>query len=176
MEDVTSERIRYFIIGLKVQFPKLRIRVKKPWWMNIFIKAPLIKKLKWFNYTHTIGNSIFLPENWDNIKPINQLIILHHEREHLFQFKRYGLFLMLFLYLFIFFPIGLSYYRAKFEREALAQSLKFRIEYFGSNSYIKQLCREQYIKNLSGISYLYAWPFKKRVIKWFKEDWEKVVN
>lgn len=49
---------------------------------------------------------------------------LQHEREHLRQFKKFGLFVMLILYVFVFFPIGLAWFRAKFERAGYLRTLQ----------------------------------------------------
>jgi hypothetical protein len=168
--------VRNYIADLKVEFPKLRIYHEKSWWLNIIFNAPLLKKLRWFNYTQTIGSNIWLSNNWDSYSPSSQMCILRHERQHLLQFKKYGLLGMVFLYLFVFFPIGLAYFRAKFEREGCFETIRARIQYYGDMSEVKEGCRQSYLNALVRASYLWAWPFKKKVLAWFEEDWIAAVN
>ncbi len=171
-----SVRVSEYIQGLKDEFPDLRVYEEKPWWLKVIFHAPLVKKLKWFNYTQTIGMNIWKANNWDSYTDYSKLSTLRHEREHLLQFKKYTLLGMAFLYLFVFFPIGLAYFRAKFEREGMVASLHAKIEYYGSSQIVKDRSRDKYLKTLTSSAYLYAFPFKKVVLKWFEEDWATAVE
>lgn len=176
MELINSMTVASYLIQLKKEFPSLKIGKRKPWWLNLIFKAPFIKKLKWFNFTQTIGTNIWLAEDWNCYNSRHQMITLRHERIHLLQFQKYGLIGMIILYLFLFFPIGLAYFRAKFEREAFAESMKAKIEYYGITTEVQDSSRKTYLRNLTGSAYLFPWPFKKVILNWFAEDWIKAVD
>ena len=176
MSQPNKETVRDYIEDLKTEFPKLKVYKEKPWWLNIIFKAPLIRRLKWFDYTQTIGMNIWFSERWDLGSPSSQMCTLRHERKHLQQFQKYTLLGMFFLYFFIFFPIGFAYFRAKFEREGYFESIRARIEYYGSTSEVKEGCLQSYLNTFVRPNYLWAWPFKKTVLKWFEEDWAAAIN
>jgi hypothetical protein len=171
---VKEEDISSYILQLKKEFPKLQIQEKKSAVMKFFFSLPIIKRFRLQEYTQAINNTIWLSCNWSKLTSFKKLSILKHEREHLLQFQKYGPILMSILYLFIFFPIGLAYFRAKFERQGLIRNMEMYVEHFGNNSKTMNICRDKYMRVLCGPSYLYAWPFKKAVTKWFLEDWNLV--
>jgi len=177
---ITSEDVQLYVLDLKKEFPGLEIYRDKPWWLSFPFRLPLLRNLNWNNYTQTIGGNIYLAANWDRISPTNQLFILIHERIHLLQFQKYGIFLMSFLYLFLFFPIGLAYFRARFEREALRETIRVRVEYYGEHHgelhFVRRSMTKRYLQFFTTSAYLYMWPFKRTVLRWFEEDWETVAG
>ncbi len=175
-QHIDTQSIRDYMDFLKVEFPNLKISSRKPWWLSFIFKLPGIKKLNWNNATQTIGMNIWLSEKWDDISPIYQLSTLRHERQHLVWFRNHSTFLASFLYLFFIFPIGLSYYRAIFERDGYKQSLRTRVQFFGSSDRVKETCLNMYLRTFTGWTYFKMWPFKKVILKWFEEDWENAVR
>jgi hypothetical protein len=126
-------------------------------------KAPwYIKVVLWFvptNYWITIKDTVYYPDwypNFDKVDPKDRLDIIEHEEVHPPQWKRYGTFGYIFLYLFIPFPIFFAYFRWKFEREA----------------YLVNIVRgdwtiEEVVDALWG-GYLWTWP-KPLMRRWFKK-------
>jgi len=79
----------------------------------------------------TVGNTIWLPSNWEQASLAVRFEILLHEERHTFQFEKYGLGSMTFGIL----TMGFLYLcclpvfwtmRAKFEQEAYYQSMRAR--------------------------------------------------
>lgn len=100
---------------------------------------------------------------------IEDYVTLKHEAEHVRQEAKFGLgdawagsWLFLILYLFVPLPALYSWFRFKFEREAILAEIK-TAHAFG---YVPDI--EIYVKALSGPSYLWAWP-EKKVRAWFKK-------
>lgn len=176
MKRVTFGEVRNYLKLLYQEFPGLHIYRAKPWWLRFVFNLPLIKRLGWEDYTQTIGMNIYLSDQWDGISATSQLSTLRHERQHLLQFKKYGFFLMAILYLFVFFPIGLAYFRAKFEREGFFESMKTRVEFRGSDEEIRRQCFDMYNEAFLSSKYLWAWPFKTTIVNWFNEDWDKATR
>lgn len=120
-------------------------------------------------YTTTLCETIYFPINWtpENADDLD-IITLHHELVHVSRIREfgdsdaiYGMFWFTLLYLFLPFPIGLAWFRYKWEREGylksarIAKSLGYKID------------PEVFVDELSGPSYIWAWPFKKNIRKWF---------
>ena len=122
-----------------------------------------------YDYTTTIGNHIYLPIGWDTWPEDSRTIILRHEMVHLRHQKRYGLFLYGFLYLFLFFPIGLSYFRMRFEKEAYEESIRAHFDIYGKALALSFMPYEKkdYIRFFTGPDYGWMWPFKKNIENWF---------
>ena len=94
---------------------------------------------------------------------------LMHEREHLRQFKRYGVFIMFLLYCFVFFPIGLAYFRARFERAGYLQTL--RAWWVLDSGWAENPESIKWIVNqFTGPNYVWCWPFKRTVQGWFTQE------
>lgn len=178
MRDSTlSERdVNLYIEQLHQEFPNLKVSSEKPWWLQWIFDLPLLERLGWDVATQTIGSQIFLSCNWENYSASQKLAILRHEREHLLQFMKYGVVLMAFLYLFIFFPVGFAYFRAKFERAGYAETIASWVEYWGESSVTYEEGRRLYLRVFTGSTYFWMFPFKKLILRWFEEDWQKAIG
>lgn len=94
---------------------------------------------------------------------------LMHEREHLRQFERYGMFVMTLSYVFVFFPVGLSYCRARLELAGYRQTL--RCWYLLDLSWARsEEAKKWWIGQFTSGAYGWAWPFKKTVTRWFETE------
>lgn len=131
------------------------------------------KKNSWFklgkNFTTTIGKSIFVPDDWDQFTDLQKLSTLTHEMVHVKQYKRFTLPGFLFLYLLVFLPIGLSFFRYLFEREAYLIGFKKILEY-KSDPITKATLIKSGTENMVGKNYGFAWPFAKYVKGWFEKN------
>lgn len=172
----TEADVRDYMSSLREEFPELIIHDKKPWWLDTVFALPVIRNLEWETATQTIGMHIYLSTRWKEFSSAAKLSTLRHERKHLLWFDLYGTVLASFLYLFIFFPIGLAWYRARFERDGYAESLKARVEYYGPSAKLMEQGLETYLENFCGPRYLYMWPFEKTIRQWFAEDWDKALR
>lgn len=172
----TELDVKTYMDFLKEEFPRLVIHDKKPWWLGVVFSLPGISGLHWETATQTIGMNIYLSTRWEEFSATAKLSTLRHERRHLIWFEVYGTFLASLLYLFYFFPIGLAWYRAQFERDGYAESLRARVEYHGPSARLMEQGLDTYLENFCGPRYLYMWPFKKTIRKWFAEDWDKAVR
>lgn len=136
----------------------------RPFWRLIDILLRIVSIGRIDNFmrcTTTVGRVIAFPENTnlDDVS-LQEVVTLEHETVHLNQFARYGVLLTSLLYLLFPLPIGLAYFRYKFERDA----------YLAGHLYARSLGWERdiesYVTLLSGPAYLWAWP-ASWVRKWF---------
>lgn len=117
-------------------------------------------------YLTTIGSTIALPVGWERRDAEWRLEVLTHELVHVDQSQRLTAALMSFLYLFAFFPVGLAYARYVFEREAYVAGFKTALRY-GAD---RQALIDHGVSQMTGPNYLWAWPFKASVRKYFEDS------
>lgn len=145
------------------------ITSKRPWWLRAaFCILTMVTRQDYSNYYQGINHTVYLGANWGKLSARAKYYMLIHERAHLLQFRRYSFPLMAFLYLFFPLPIGLAWFRLKFEREAMRAVYERKL-YWGENIDFKWEL-ERYHSKFAGPTYLYPWPFKKHLRKLLVED------
>ncbi|HUU87037.1 MAG TPA: hypothetical protein VMX17_04700 [Candidatus Glassbacteria bacterium] len=128
------------------------------------------------SYTTTIGNTVYVSSSWERYSVFSKVSLLRHERIHMRQAKKYGMFLYSFLYLMFPLPVGLAYYRAKFEKKAYEETISFAYAE-GGEAYVKRvLFREHIISQFTTGKYFWMWPFRKSVEKWFDKTVDELID
>lgn len=125
------------------------------------------------SFTTTIGCTSYVPSGWDGWTEEAKVSILRHERIHMRQTKTYGVVLFSFLYLFAWFPIGLAYWRSKFEKEAYTETLR---AYRDFGYPLDDLRKQQIIEYFTGPAYGWMCPFHKSMSNWYDATLEQVLN
>lgn len=130
--------------------------------------------------TTTIGNRIGLPGDWITWQPAQKYEALLHESKHFSQYKKFGfgnawvgIFPVGFAYLFLPFPVGIAYCRAIIEREAYAESLRAIIQLDGADE--ARMTKSFFVSQYTSANYLWMWPFKSQVEKWFDDDVVRII-
>lgn len=136
--------------------------------------------------TTVMGPKIGLPQDPEDMLSTELYELLLHERAHLRQMRRLsrnmwvGAFLHMLLYAFVFFPIGLAYFRAKYEKEGYKETIRAWIHLYGPEEVTelsKSLIYKNFIvKQFTSSVYLYMWPFKKRISRWYDKTLEDVMR
>jgi hypothetical protein len=116
------------------------------------------------NYTTTYWKTIAVPASWDLWTPESKLETLVHELVHVEQARKLSI-LFWFLYILFPFPVGCAWFRYKFERDAYLAGYRVAVRY-GQD---KAVLADEGAGLLSGASYGYAWPFRKKIYDWFME-------
>lgn len=172
-----SGRLDLLLSDLKAEFPLLQMEFKSSCWYwrvlhwLIFLVTFGQNRSFCSVYTTTIGNRIAWPDDLVAVMGKPQWedqfwTILCHEREHLKQFNRYGVLLMFFLYVILPLPIGLSYFRMKFERAGYLKTLEcwYQLDREYAES---ERARQWWVKQFIGPNYGWCWPFKWAVMGWY---------
>lgn len=128
------------------------------------------------DYHTTIGDTVYLAECWDDMSDAERYILMCHERVHLEQFRRYSFLGMSLLYLFVFFPFGLAYFRCRFEQEAYAVTIRERARVYGVQAVTDPQFKAYVIEQFVGPSYGWMWPFYKSVEKWYQKTIDPLVE
>lgn len=119
------------------------------------------------DFITTIGWTMYVPTSWVRHTDASKCIVLLHERVHLRQQKKYTRPLFAILYLFVFLPMGLAWFRAKFEKEAYEVTIRERAKAYGISHVTSPAGREGIIENFVGPSYGWMWPFRKSLERWY---------
>jgi len=144
--------------------------------IDIFLKVITFWKMKDFmqSFITTVGVTVYVPGTWNKRPAQSRMAVLRHERIHMRQAKKYTRPLFSFLYLFFPLPIGLAYFRMKFEKEAYEETLRALKEYYGIESIANVRFRDDLIKHFTTAEYYWMWPFKKSLEKWYDGFVEKL--
>lgn len=126
------------------------------------------------HYVTTLGNTIYVPRVWMVMQDDERAMILRHERIHLQQQRRYGRLLFSFLYLFPLLPVGLAYFRQKFEKEAYEEQMRAAVEY--GRDIMRPEERNFVVSQFTSSRYLWMWPFKGAVRHWYDETARRLLS
>lgn len=118
-------------------------------------------------YQTTIGRTLYVTSDWDRRDPLERYCTLRHEAVHLQQFRRWTLPGMAALYLLFPLPVGLAYFRAKFEMAAYAESIRAAAEIHGAAYPRQSWYREHVIEQFTSASYGWMWPFRRSLERWY---------
>jgi hypothetical protein len=168
---------------LKTEFPDLIMRRKITCWRSKILHYVVAVitfggNRRYLNsFTTVIGQTIYWPESkWRAIQncPHEQGAnsiwkTLMHEREHLRDAARLGLFWFGLLYFCVYFPIGLAWYRAKFERKGYLKTLQCWYE-LDRTWALSAEAKKWWIGQFIGPNYGWAWPFRKMVTGWYDQE------
>jgi hypothetical protein len=162
-----------FIETIRGEFPTFRIVAKHGHWPSRVIDMALRAvtmggQCSYLTHYHTvIGNTLYVPPTWNSMSDVERVILLRHERVHLRQRRRYGGFLMTWLYLMPFFPLGLAYGRARIEWEAYEETLRATAELLGLEAARSPRLRAHIVRRFTGPEYGWMWPFERSVQAWY---------
>ena len=92
--------------------------------------------------------------------------ILRHEAVHVAQFERYGWVGMVLLYGVLPLPMGLAWFRARFEWEAYEETLWAVAEIEGLEAARSPDLRAKIVRRFTGPDYGWMWPFPRMVERW----------
>lgn len=183
MRCMAGGRLDQLCAELKQEFPKLRMQEKRRHWYWRVLRYLILVLTFGGNrrflggFTTTIRQTIaWSDEKWEKIDrrldsnwEDRVWSTLMHEREHLRQFKRYTTIGMSLLYLLVFFPVGLSWFRARFEREGYLQTL--RCWYALDPSWARHpKAKRWWVDQFTGPNYAWCWIFRGQVEGWYDRE------
>lgn len=144
---------------LRQEFPGLRFRTKPTW-------------LPGHTRTTTVGQTIWLPSNWEQYSSRRRYRTLKHEAVHIRQFRRIGcgnatlgIVPYLIAYLLLPIPLGAAAFRYLWEREAYVATLCAYRDLDGQERALFQV--EAITNILCGRPYYWPWLWRKSTTKWF---------
>ena len=161
------------VAALRAEFPKFRIVRKDQSRFHRAIHYALIGltfgRMRSYldSFQTTIGRTVYVTSDWDDIDPDQRYVTLRHEAIHLRQFRRFTLPVMAVLYVLLPLPMGLAWFRAYFEKEAYAESVRAAAEVWGPSYPRTDEYRAYIIGQFTGASYGWMWPFRAGLERWY---------
>jgi hypothetical protein len=118
-------------------------------------------------YQTTIGKTVYVTADWDDRDPLDRYVTMRHEAVHLRQFRRYTLPGMALLYVLLPLPMGLSWFRARLEWEAYAETIRVSAEVHGAACVREPAFRASIVRQFTGPAYGWMWPFRTVIERWY---------
>lgn len=168
-----AESYERFLAQLTSEFPKFRVVAKRGHRLSHLIDV-LLRLItlggqnRYLTEYHTvIGDTLYVPDSWPHLPPLERVILLRHERVHLRQRRRWTFAGMAFLYLVPFLPLGLAYGRARLEWEAYRETLRATLELKGVEALRAPALRRHILDRFCGPDYGWMWPFRRQLERWY---------
>jgi hypothetical protein len=166
-------RYRALLDDIRDEFPRFRVVKKIESRLQRAIHAALsiltlgAQGRYLTSYQTTIGQTVYVTEDWDRLPAEQRYITMRHERMHLRQFRRYTLPGMAILYLLVPLPVGLAWFRARFEKEGYEETVRAAAEVHGL-AFVKRAAFRDYVvaQFVSG-AYGWMWPFRRGLDRWY---------
>lgn len=161
------------VAALRVEFPRFQIVRKDQSRLHRAIHKALMVitfgRMTTYldSFQTTIGNTVYVTSDWDDWSPDHRYVTLRHEAIHLRQFRKFTLPGMAVLYLLVPLPMGLAWFRAYFEKEAYAESVRAAAEVWGPEHPRRDSYRQHIIDQFMGPSYGWMWPFRASLERWY---------
>ena len=169
-----TDRYQELVAKLREEIPGFRIVKKHESRLHraidIGLRIVTVGRMREYldSYQTTIRKTVYVTRDWDDWSADERYVTLRHEAVHLRQFRRWTLPVMALLYLFVPLPIGLAYFRARFEWEAYAETIRVTDEVFGRDA--ARGLRDHVVSQFTGPSYGWMWPFRRRVERWYDRE------
>lgn len=119
------------------------------------------------SFQTTIGKTVYVTADWDDWTPDERYVTMRHEAVHLRQFRKYTLPVMAVLYVLVPLPMGLAYFRARFEMEAYAETIRAAAEVYGLEYVRGSEHRAYVVDQFLSASYGWMWPFRGSLERWY---------
>jgi hypothetical protein len=120
------------------------------------------------SYQTTIGKTVYVTRDWDEWDADRRYVTMRHEAVHLRQFRKLTLPVMAVLYVLLPLPMGLAYFRARFEMEAYAESIRAAAEVWGPDYPRRPEYRGHIVEQFVSASYGWMWPFRRSIERWYE--------
>jgi hypothetical protein len=161
------------VTALRAEFPGFRIVRKDRSALHRAIHVGLVVltfgRMRSYldSFQTTIGRTVYVTADWDDWDADRRYVTLRHEAIHLRQFRAFTLPGMALLYLCVPLPMGLAWFRAHFEKEAYAETIRAAAEVWGADHPRSVGYRRGVIEQFMGASYGWMWPFRASLERWY---------
>jgi hypothetical protein len=168
------------LVEIQAEFPRFRLIPKAESAFQKLIHNALVvitfgqMRSYLSSYQTTLGQRIYVTPSWEARSHADRYMVLCHERIHMRQFRRFTWPGMTLLYLLVPMPMGLAYFRARFEMEAYAESMRAAAELYGKAHVEEPEFREHILKQFRGASYGWMWPFPGYLARWYQREVDKL--
>ncbi len=121
------------------------------------------------SFVTTIGNRMWVPPNYDDWSDVGKASLLRHERVHLRQQRRYGMFRYVLMYLVWPLPFWRAKGRMLLEREAYTESMDAWAQYYGIEFLERSNVCDTMIGHFTTGEYGWMWTKRADIEKWYDD-------
>jgi hypothetical protein len=167
------DRYDTLVAALQLEIPGFRIvrkdRSRLHRAIDVALRIVTLGKMRDYlgSYQTTIGKTVYVTADWESIDRLQRYVTLRHEAVHLRQFRTWSLPVMAVLYVLLPLPLGLAYFRARFEQAAYAETIRAAAEVWGASLPRQAAYRAHVIEQFTGPSYGWMWPFRSAIERWY---------
>ena len=171
--NLAETREDALLAALRAEFPGFRIVRKDRSALHKLIHYALVgltlgRMTSYLDsFQTTIGRTVYVTSDWDAWDPDRRYVTLRHEAVHLRQFRTFTVPGMAVMYVLLPLPLGLSWFRAYFEKAAYAESIRAAAEVWGPAHPRSPGFRNHVIAQFIGPSYGWMWPFRAALERWY---------
>lgn len=168
-----SSRYQALLSELRVQYPGFRVMQKCESRLHRAIHYALVGltfgQMRSYldSFQTTIGKTVYVTPGWNDLSDDVRYVTMRHEAIHLQQFRTYTLPGMAVLYLMLPLPMGVAWFRAYFEKQAYAESVRAAAEIWGIEYAASSGYREYILSQFSSAAYGWMWPFPAAMNRWY---------
>lgn len=177
-----SSRYEALLSELRVQYPGFRVVQKRESRLHRAIHYALVGltfgQMRSYldSFQTTIGKTVYVTPSWNDLSDDVRYVTMRHEAIHLAQFKTYTLPGMAVLYVLLPLPMGVAWFRAYFEKQAYAESVRAAAEIWGIEYAASASYREYILSQFSSAAYGWMWPFPAAMNRWYDSVLAQVTN
>jgi hypothetical protein len=174
MDSLEITRYESLLSELKEEFPRFRLihksQSKFQKLIHNALKVVTFGQMRTYlsQYHTTLGQHIYVPDSWEEMSENSRYVTLCHERIHMRQFRTFTWPGMTLLYLLVPLPMGIAYFRARFEMEAYAESIRAGAEVWGDDYVLGDEYKKYLLSQFTGASYGWMWPFPAKIERWYQ--------
>ena len=178
--EEASDAYDRLLVEITAEFPRFRLIPKsESAFQKLIHKALVVVTLGQMRsyldrYQTTLGQRIYITPSWNERSHGDRYTVLCHERIHMRQFRRFTWPGMTLLYVLLPLPMGLSYFRARFEMEAYAESIRASAEIYGKAHVEQSSFRDHILGQFTSASYGWMWPFPGFMARWYQREVDKL--
>jgi hypothetical protein len=172
-EAQAEARYQALLEEIRAEFPRFKIIVKSRSRLHRaihhFLRVVTFGGMTAYlnGYQTTIGARVYVTDDWDGRSANIRYCTMRHELVHIRQFRKFTLPGMALLYVLLPLPLGLAYFRARFEWQAYTESIRANYEVHGRERVEADWFRESIISQFTGPAYGWMWPFRKQLERWY---------
>ncbi|MCC6622544.1 MAG: hypothetical protein IT385_14865 [Deltaproteobacteria bacterium] len=121
-------------------------------------------------FVTTLGQRIYVPDDWERVPPGQRYCTLRHEIVHVRQFRRFTFPGMVVLYLLLPLPVGFSPGRAWLEWQAYKETLAAHWQVHGPAYAKSNAMAEHIVARFVGPEYAWMWVSGRHVRSWIARE------
>jgi len=177
-----EERYTALVREIQSEFPGFRIVRKDTsrWQRGIAFALKIVtfggQRAYLTDYQTTLGSTVYVTSDWDELPADDRYVTLRHELVHIRQFRRYTFPGMAILYLLLPLPLGLAWFRARFEKQAYAETIRAAFQVFGETYVRGREFQDDIVSQFTSGAYGWMWPFRASMAAWVEREVDAAVR